>query len=179
RVRYGLPERAKLAAPPETDPNFHILHSLEAVLATAQPVMVKTHEMPDEDRHPAIYVLRDGRDAMVSYTHFALKVHDKVDPVAITPELFRSRRRELLLEERSTYGSWSESVLAWGVRPGTVLVRYEDMVRDPAGEVDRALTAIAYPAARTSDEVPTFESMKQENAKLVRRGVPGSWKDEF
>src|SRR5262249_27670995 len=179
RVRYGLPERAKLAAPPETDPNYHILHSLAAVLATPQPVMVKTHELPDDDRHPAVYVLRDGRDAMVSYTHFALKVHDKLDPVAITPEQFRSRMRELLLEERSAYGSWGENVLAWSVRPATVLVRYEDMVRDPAGEVDRALAAIGCPAPRISAEVPTFGGMKQENAKLVRRGVPGSWKDEF
>lgn len=179
RCRYGLPERAKLTAPPETDPDYAILHSLDAVIASSRPVMVKTHEMPEPDHFPAVYLLRDGRDAMVSYTHFALRVHDKLEPEAITPERFRLRLRDLLLEQRSTYGSWGQNVLAWTARPGTVMVRYEDLVRDPGGEVDRALAAIGCPAPRISDAVPSFEAMKQENPKLVRRGVPGSWKDEF
>jgi len=95
RFRYGMPERAKLAGPPESDPNFALLRSLENVIASPEPVMVKTHEFPDADAFPAVYVLRDGRDAMVSYTHFALTVVKQVSPDAITPTLFHTTMRSL------------------------------------------------------------------------------------
>jgi hypothetical protein len=179
RHRYGLPERAKLAGPPATDPNYPLLRSLETVIASPRPVMVKTHEFPDADNFPAIYVLRDGRDAMVSYTHFVLTVEKPTPPEEVTPELFHDTMRDLLLEDRSPYGSWSENVLAWTSRPNTVVVRYEDLVRDSGRVVDRALSVAGCPATRISAGVPTFDTMKQEDAKLVRRGQPGSWRDEF
>jgi hypothetical protein len=179
RFRYGLPERAKLVGPPETDPNYTLLSSIQNVIASPEPVMVKTHEFPDPDAFPAVYVLRDGRDAMVSYTHFVLTIVKPAATGAITPELFRSTLHDLLQEDRSVYGSWAENVLAWSKRPGVVVVRYEDMVLDAGGVVDRALGVIRCPAKRISDGVPTFDSMKKEDAKLVRRGKPGSWRDEF
>jgi hypothetical protein len=179
RHRYGLPERTKYAAPPETDPTFPRVKSMEHVIASAEPVMVKTHERPDADSFPAIYILRDGRDAMVSYTHFALTITKQMPKEAVTPELFHATLRDLLLEERGPYGSWSENVLAWEQRPATVMVRYEDMVVDPAREVDRSLAAAGCRVPLIADGVPSFDSMKKEDSRLVRRGQPGSWKDEF
>jgi hypothetical protein len=179
RHRYGFPERAKLAAPPETAPDYPLLSTLENVIDTPQTVMVKTHEFPDDDTYPAVYVLRDGRDAMVSYTHFVLTIVNPPASGKVTPELFRSTMWKLLNEKRSPYGSWAENVLAWNKRPGVVTIRYEDLVLDPGRVVDRTLAAVGCHAKRISDSVPTFESMKKEDAKLVRRGQPGSWRDEF
>jgi hypothetical protein len=179
RYRYGLPERTKYAAPPETDPTYHRVRTMEQVVASDEPVMLKTHERPDADDFPAVYVLRDGRDAMVSYTHFALTITKQLPPEAVTPELFRTTLRDLLLEDRAVYGSWAENALAWEKRPATVMVRYEDMVLDPGGVVDRALAGAGCRVPRVNDGVPTFDSMKKENDRLVRRGQPGSWKDEF
>ena len=34
---------------------------MEQVIASSEPVMLKTHERPDADDFPAVYVLRDGR----------------------------------------------------------------------------------------------------------------------
>ncbi|HSQ57974.1 MAG TPA: sulfotransferase domain-containing protein [Gemmata sp.] len=179
RFRYGLPERTKFAAPPETDPTYPRVRTMEQVIASAEPVMVKTHERPDADDFPAIYVLRDGRDAMVSYTHFALTITRQVPKEKVTPQLFRETMRDLLVEDRSPYGSWSENVLAWEKRPATVMVRYEDMVQDAGGVVDCALAAAGCRVPRIAEGIPTFDSMKKEDARLVRRGQPGSWKDEF
>ena len=81
---------------------------------------------------------------------------------------------DLLLEDKSPFGTWAENVLAWEKRPSTVMVRYEDMVRDPGGVVDRALAAVGCRVSRINDGVPTFDSMKKEDARLVRRGQPGS-----
>ncbi len=176
--RYGIPGRAKHTAPPETNPDYPLLCSLENVIASPQPVLVKTHEPPEADSFPAVYLLRDGRDVMVSYTHFVLTIV-KPPQGGVTPGLFHDTLRDLLLEERSPYMTWAKNALAWTSRPGVVVVRYEDLVRDPGGVVDRTMAKLGCPAKRIRDSVPTFEEMKKENPRLVRRGQPGSWRDEF
>lgn len=179
KARYGMPERDKNFPPKEGALKGELIRTLEQVVALPEPVLVKTHEFPTDDTFPAVYLVRDGRDAVVSYTHFALTVMQKRPPEEVTPALFRDTLRDLLLEERSAYGSWAENVSAWAGRPGVVVVRYEDLVRDPGGVADRALAAAGCPAVKISDELPTFEGMKKESGKLVRRGQPGSWRDEF
>ncbi len=178
-TRFHMPQRTKHLDPPETDPHYELVRSLDVLAASPRPALVKTHEFPDADTHPAIYLLRDGRDAMVSYAHFALVIDEKRDPAEVTPAMFHDKLRNMLLAKDATYGSWAENVTAWAKRPGTVLVRYEDLVRDPGVTVDAALAAAGCPTPRVCDEVPTFEQMKKVNTKIVRRGVVGSWKDEF
>jgi hypothetical protein len=155
------------------------MQNLEQCAAIPEPVLVKTHELPGSDTFAAIYLLRDGRDSLVSYTHFALTIENPVPPEKRTPQLFRSTLHNLLVEERSAYGTWSENVLSWTRRAGVVVVRYEDLVRDPGGVADRALAAANIPCSRVSDAVPTFERMKKERPQHVRRGQTGSWRDEF
>lgn len=77
---------------------------------------VKTHELPPADRHPVIYVVRDGRAAVVSYLHFLREILKR----DVTP-------RDVIC---GTVGmSWSRHVRAWTLppRPGTLIVRYEDL----------------------------------------------------
>ncbi len=74
---------------------------------------VKTHKYPVDDT-PAIYVVRDGRAASVSLWEF---INRKVslDEVIAGDHL---------------YGAWSNHLSAWRPweRPGTLLLRYEDMI---------------------------------------------------
>lgn len=76
---------------------------------------VKTHKYPGDDR-PAIYVVRDGRSACVSLWEFT----------------FRKIPLGQVIEGHHEYGSWSNHVAAWRPweRPGTLLLRYEDMTGD-------------------------------------------------
>lgn len=84
--------------------------------------VVKTHG-PPKDGHPAIYVVRDGRSAMVSERHF-----------------FRNRSlaaikyslRELV-DGASFGGNWSSHLDAWQplLRPRTLFLRYEEIVEEP------------------------------------------------
>jgi sulfotransferase family protein len=177
--RYDMPQRDKYIPPKMDHPHYEQVISLDAIVASEKPALVKTHDLPQTDTHQAIYLLRDGRDALVSYAHYALVVFRNVEPEAITPSMFHETLRNLILDDRSEFGSWSQNVSAWTRRPNTVVVRYEDVVRDPAGTTDRALAAAGCQLPRVCDELPTFESMKQKNSKVVRRGVIGSWRDEF
>lgn len=176
---YNLAARDRDLPPRLEDPHYELVRTLDTVIASPRPALVKTHDLPGADAHPSIYLLRDGRDALVSYAHFALVIGGKLAPEAVTPEAFHVSLRNLLLEERSPFGSWADNVRAWTARPNTAVVRYEHLVRDPGGEVERALAAVGCRLQRVSDDLPTFESMKKVNGKLVRRGVVGSWKDEF
>jgi hypothetical protein len=112
----------------------HVKHRLgvddfvRQAVAAAEPIIVKTHEAPP-DGSPAIYVVRDGRAATVSYWHYA-----------------RDFQRVVLALEQVVLGdvfagAWADHMLAWNPlnRPKTLLLRYEQLaVADP-----EAMAAIA------------------------------------
>jgi hypothetical protein len=77
---------------------------------------VKTHELPPADRHPAIYVVRDGRSAVVSYAHYLREI------------LGRDIRLAEVIEGKAGL-PWSQHVRAWTlpVRANTLVTRYEDL----------------------------------------------------
>jgi hypothetical protein len=177
--RYGLLARDKTLPVPESAPGVEEMRTLEVAAQSKQVVIVKTHELPTPDRFPTVYLLRDGRDSLVSYAHFALTIERKMRPEEITPQLFHDTLRNLILETRSPYGTWSTNVKAWLSRPGVVLIRYEDMVKNASGEIDRAIASLGLNCPLVTTTLPTFQEMKAVDQRLVRRGVVGSWKDEF
>jgi hypothetical protein len=42
---------------------------VDAARSSQETLLVKTHDLPDDDS-PALYLVRDGRDALVSYAHY-------------------------------------------------------------------------------------------------------------
>jgi hypothetical protein len=80
---------------------------------------LKTHEPPLTD-DPAIYIVRDGRSAVVSYFHFMNEVEHY--PISL----------EAIIDGDVYAGSWSEHFAAWqpSSRPRTLLLRYELIVRN-------------------------------------------------
>jgi hypothetical protein len=84
-------------------------------------IFIKTHSAP-RDSGKTIYIVRDGRAALVSYFHF---LHD-----------FR-RNNDLTLREvihgNTFWGSWTAHLDKWQPqeRPATLLLRYEDLQNRP------------------------------------------------
>lgn len=176
KIRYGYETHSANPLPPEWT-RFKSIN--EQQCSRAMP-FEKTHRLPDpQDTRPAIYLVRDGRDALISYAHFHLLFDKKMPPQEITTSLVHDTLRDLILETRSQYGTWSQNVEAWMARSQTVVVRYEDLIADPAGVVDRALAGIGMTVSPVSDYIPSFAELKQVNAKFFRRGIAGSWRDEF
>jgi len=113
--------------------------------------ILKTHGRP-QDARKAIYVLRNGVDATASF-------HD------------HGRRQipiETLIRGRPGLPTWSEHIAWWGprTRPDTLVLRYEDIVADIGGTVDRLAGFIEVPAvART---IPSREELAAIDGKWVR-----------
>jgi hypothetical protein len=93
--------------------------SLSKAAVSDHTYFIKTHD-PPQDHAKAIYIVRDGRSTVVSYCHF-LK-----DFTAETKSL------EDVVMGDCNFGSWTGHFEAWAQkpRPNTLLVHYEDMVRD-------------------------------------------------
>jgi hypothetical protein len=99
---------------------------LEQMAASPDLHFVKTHEMPGADEHPAICLVRDGRDALVSYAQFLLDTEQKA-PKEQRSHLFARTLHDLIATNRG-FGGWSANVLAWTARKApTVFLRYEDL----------------------------------------------------
>lgn len=125
---------------------------------------VKTHEAEDPGGK-TIYVVRDGRAAVVSYYHW---LRDACD----TPATL-----EAIIRGEAGPGGWSQHLDAWrpGWRGDTLLIRYEDMCRDLRFWVCQISTFIAQqpisyelaPFKRFHDALPTF----------FRGGDNDNWQD--
>jgi hypothetical protein len=141
---------------------------------------VKTHDLPEGDNHPAVYLLRDGRDALVSYAWFVLTVPCNKPSAEVKPEEFRAALARVIETPHPRFGDWSSNALAWTRRPNTALVRYEELVQSPRQAAAKALDNLGLKLTPRADaSVPTFEQMRQQHPLLVRRGKVGSWQDEF
>ena len=159
---------------------------------------VKTHALPSSldtagfsNDLPAVYLVRDGRDATCSIAHHKANL--------ITPGTkFEDNAREAIVASRGSYfGGWSRNVQDWLER-ADLIIRYEDLTREPLATVERLRRIIDLPEPDSS-RIPTFEQLKfgvpeygvgkrqaisedkmRDNArKFFRRGEAGAWKDEM
>lgn len=135
---------------------------------------MKTHELP-ETAHPALYIVRDGRDAYVSFAHF-VRQHfaEHVQGMDYVDVL------RMLIRSRDHFSGWSRHVQAWTQRPApTALIRFEDMVADPAGSMAAACAALGMIPPAPSGSMPGFEVLKSREPQHFRKGKVGSWREEM
>lgn len=157
---------------------------------------VKTHMLPHElvpkDKSiPAVHLVRDGRDAIVSMAHQQIEIYN-------SDNSFRQIIREAIeAAEGSYFGGWSQNVLDWLDR-STMVVRFEELIVDPITQVDRINSFFPLPP-KNEDNLPTFEALKhgqpkygrgkrlakdeQEEIDIIkksfRRGKAFGWRDEL
>jgi hypothetical protein len=149
----------------------------------------KSHELPSPRHGRVIYVIRDGRDVMVSYWHFMQAMGTR----------FASLRA---LVESPTHAfdvRWQEHVERWLANPykcDLLVLRYEELRAQPHDQARRIADFLGITAdAELLDRAVfqcSFEQMKQREARLgwdnkkwptdkafVRRGKVGSHRDEM
>ena len=146
----------------------------------------------------AIYIVRDPRDVAVSYAHhLGCDVATAVRYMGDSAGAMASGRDRPLPQLGQHLGSWSEHVDGWldhDLFPVT-LVRYEDLLRDPVGQLCRLVDtlgrettpeALAAAAAASSFErlqlqelESGFRERPSSQRAFFRRGVAGAWRDEL
>jgi len=119
--------------------------------------IAKTHEMPD-DETPAIYLVRDGRAAIVSYYHYRREIAGENITLGD------------IIRGKTWGGSWATHVQAWALsqRPNTLVVRYEQLVSDP-----QVMTDVGAFLGRNSRELPpktAFAELSKLAPSFFRRG---------
>jgi hypothetical protein len=156
------------------------------------PTFFKSHQFPDKRYRRVVYVIRDGRDAIVSYYHYAKGVGKAQKSIA-------DFVKDGISEEMMTSPYWHEHVEAWMQNPFNaemLIIRYEDLHADTVKELKRFcefagferdddyLTQVA--AASTFGKMQDREkkfgigrSWQDSNNTFVRRGEMGSYKDEM
>lgn len=158
--------------------------SSDTLEQSSEPNFVKTHELPNDDC-PAIYLVRDDRDCLVSYAHFRLKFRKKRSWLQRVLKQVELETVETILTEliqgRDLYGGWSDHVAAWRKRPGkTILVKYEDLIQDPAQKVSQALRDLGCPITSThTKDLPSFAEMHQKWPNFFRQGTAGGGRKEM
>lgn len=136
---------------------------------------VKTHELPGKDDYPTIYIVRDGRDAIVSYAHYLKNIDKK--------ELSLGRIiAKLITGEIGGFGLWGDHIRKWRRKPGEfAIVRYEDLVRQPAKEVARVLRQVQVPENLVNEKIsiPSFAELQNMNSEFFRAGQSGGWSNDM
>jgi hypothetical protein len=96
-----------------------------------RPRMLKSHE-PFQPHYPrVIYIVRDPRDVAVSFYHHNVKARNIPDDYPMASFV----PRFIAGEFDRKFGSWRDNVLSWtalrGADPSFLMLRYEEMKRDP------------------------------------------------
>jgi hypothetical protein len=156
--------------------------SIDELRAAKEVYFVKTHELPG-DSDPAIYIVRDGRDALVSHAKYVESFKEKKRRSFLKSEQKAFEERlEKLIATKPRFGGWSNNVRDWLNRPGakTVLVRYEDLVKSPQGEVERTLTELGFNLQTlTGGVVPDFAALQARSPEFFRKGKTNAWREDM
>jgi hypothetical protein len=154
----------------------------------ATPTFFKTHNAPLPEYKKVVYLLRDGRDAVVSYYHHTRDLS----------------RREVdfskFVEEYNIFSlNWHEHVNLWLSNPygaEMLVIKYEDLKQNGLQALEQYCDFLNITRDRKHLETvlraTDFEKMRRREENLgwddpnwpkdrpfIRRGVIGSYKDEF
>jgi hypothetical protein len=181
-VRSVCTEFDREAPPPRTIRKSAIL--TPDYVSAEDPVVpdvtgLKTHALPANATDPAVYVVRDGRDSLISYAHFALTQVKGLSLDEISPGQVANKVRELILFPRLNYGTWSQNVEAWTQRPNTIVLRFEELVARPGAVGDRAIGELGLNLRIVSEAIPSFEELHRASGVFFRRGATGTWPEIF
>lgn len=153
-----------------------VVRDIAPLIADFRMHFVKTHDLPNRDNNPAVVLIRDGRDAVVSYAHFFLKTERGIDHPG--RDLFEETLRGIV--DGDSFGGWSDNVNAWVDRVGPDrAVRYEDLVKDPVHTVTAALSRVGLNCKTNGTGPPSFEELHALIPWFFRRGRQGSWRSEM
>ncbi|MDD4869245.1 MAG: sulfotransferase domain-containing protein [Kiritimatiellae bacterium] len=155
----------------------------------SSPTFFKSHFLPSPDYQRVVYLVRDGRDVMVSYMHYLSATRGKsIDMLNL-----------LRTEEGLFPCKWHEHVEAWLENPWKarlLVIKYEDLHRDAVGELrklcefsghNKSLQVLEAAIKGASIDVMKRREASQgwanpvwpRDKSFVRTGLVGGYKNEM
>lgn len=151
---------------------------------SAEVFFTKTHKRHKGDLHRALYLVRDGRAAVVSQAHQQREQDVAAGDTA--PKAFEAYLRAAILRpflpDQPSSGPWGGNVLSWLDAPNVPLtvLRYEDLMIDPRGRVTHAVNALLPElTANAEATIPSFPELHHVDEAFFRRGAAHSFRDEM
>jgi hypothetical protein len=131
--------------------------------------LIKTHE-PPMDQNPAIYVVRDGRQAIYSYLHYHRHFHPD-HPVTLLD----------LVLGKDVYGNWSQHYQNWSKQPECLILRYDELVQASPSLVQRIAEFLGHEGSLHPWLNP-FDDLHKKRPWFYRKGStiwerPAEWSD--
>ena len=140
----------------------------------------------------AIYLVRNPLDLVISYAaHLGVSIDEAIDAMNGSPNYTVEADSNVV----TVMGSWSEHADSWLTNKNVprILVRYEDLVKDPTKEFNKILITLGMEVNQNQlDKSIKFSSfselVKQESVSgfrerpphaksFFRQGVSGQWKE--
>jgi hypothetical protein len=185
-VRYGLDVAiAPDSVVQELVPDVHYKQFYKRF---STPMIFKSHDRVRADYRRVVYLLRDGRDVMVSYRHYRTALLDR-EPSSAEISAFAEEDAQ----------SWPQHVDEWLANPHRaelMTVRYEDLLNDPVRELRRFCEFGGFDRDeefldRLAKQA-SFDSLRAKELRFgwnnpiwpkekpfLRRGIAGSHRDEL
>ncbi len=176
---------------------LHDVYGIESTvfkLAHTNSKVVKTHKLPFElipsdPKIPAVYIVRDGRDVVVSMAY------QRTDLTERGSDLKKNMISIITDSRKENFGGWSRNVEEW-LKRASLIIRFEELIKEPIANVNKLGGMLKLPKPDLS-KLPTFESQKKGNAHyspiekhsdlshntvndlFFRSGKVGGWKEEM
>lgn len=133
--------------------------SFEDMHSSKELYFVKTHDLPESDNYPAIYLIRDGRDAIVSYFHY-----------------LKSNNMMNVMLKDTAWGGWGRHVEEWTNRPNTVTLNFEALINAPVIHLQDTIHKLNLGIIPVTYGMPSFEDLHERWPEFFRRGEIGEWR---
>lgn len=166
-------------------------YSIKDMAEDRELFFVKTHALPQGDDYPSIYIVRDGRDAIISYanyiTHVLPKNSNRSSLSKFYSTLFPKKHhnviKNLIVKTKKHNGNWGMHVNQWTEQANNrILIKFEDLISDPVQETTKALEKLNIPGVSfnlKNTKYPSFEELHQDWPDFFRHGKKSGWKDEM
>lgn len=160
---------------------------------SSQFLGIKTHSLPEKlpnllQELPAVYIIRDARDSIVSTAYQRINRND-----GLNPSFNRCLLENILAQKGHHFGGWSENVKQWSAK-AELIIHFENLIKNPIQEIEKIRAFIDLPTPN-EEKIPSFEFLKSGKGKypnykneeeankkaplFFRKGKIGGWKKEI
>ena len=149
----------------------------------------------------AIYIVRDPRDVLLSYSDYIGQDHNQTSDLMLKDDNYEKGEIKNVPYNRALLGSWSNHYNSWkGYKEAkTIIVRYEDMIKNPdktflnvieyinkldnilvnKEKISHAINETNFKKLQNKEKKIGFEDNAGMGKMFFRKGKSGSWVSEL